>query len=128
MSKGWKGEGKTHRFVWTAADNGAVGTHVLGTLPEDFVVTDCIAVVKTAPVGGGTIVLGEDGGGDADGYFTDMDALTAGVTRGTGALVINTGEEVIHLVDGDKDGVQITIATALYSAGEIHFFFEGFQS
>lgn len=125
---GWIPEAKVHKFVWKASDNGAVGTHSLGNLPENFVVTRCVAVVKTALTGGGTIICGEDGGGDADGYFTDMDALAAGAHRGTGALVISTGEDVDHLVDGSKDGVLITIATALYSAGEIHFFFEGFQS
>jgi len=128
-AKGWIGEYKAHKVSWTAAEHGAVATHVLGTLPDNFIIERVIARVIVAPVGGGSLVVGEDGGGDADGYFTDMDALSlASITRGTGALVNNSGEEVEFMVDATKDGVLATVATTLYSAGEIDFYFIGVQS
>jgi len=125
-AKGFKPDLRVIKFSWDAADAGAIGTHALGNLPDDFIVTRVVAHCVVAPVGGGTIVLGEDATGDDDGYFTDMDAFAAGsVANGTGALVASVAP---HLVDAAEDGVQITIATALYSAGEIDFYFEGYQA
>jgi hypothetical protein len=111
-----------------AVHGGAVGTIALGNLPDGFVVNHCYAIAETALTGGGTMVVGEDGGGDADGYFTDIDAITAtAAVKGTGALVNNTGDEVFHLVVAAKDGVQLTIASTAYTAGKVHFVFIGSQ-
>jgi hypothetical protein len=135
--KGWKGEHKTIKFTYDySVHGGAVGTIALGDLPDGFVVEKCSAVIETALVGGGTFVVGEDGGGDDDGYWTDLDAATVGsVVAGTGALVWtapNTaneiGNEKTHIVAAAKDGVQVKISTTAYTTGKITFYFSGIQS
>jgi hypothetical protein len=111
-----------------AVHGGAVGTIALGNLPDNFVVTHCLANAETALTGGGTMVVGEDGGGDADGYFTDLDAIAVATpVKGSGALVNNAGAEVFHKVAAAKDGVLITIGTTAYTAGKVHFVFIGVQ-
>jgi hypothetical protein len=130
-AEGWKAGLTCHKFTWDVASSqgGAVGTIALGDLPDNFVVTHCVAVAETALTGGGSAVLGEDGGGDADGYFTDLDAIAVATPiKGSGALVNNTGAEIMHKVAAAKDGVLLTIATTAYTAGKIHFFFIGVQA
>lgn len=115
---------------------GAVGTIALGDLPTSFIITHAYAYVETALVGGGTFVVGEDGGGDADGYFLDLDAKAlASVTLGSGALIYSSpttaaeiGNEKPYVVASATDGVQVTIASTAYTAGKIHFIFEGHQA
>jgi len=128
-AKTWAPGLEAIKKTWNFADHGgAVGTIALGNLPDGWVITDCYANARVAPVGGGTMVCGEDGGGDADGYFTDLDAIAiATPLRGTGALVVGTGEEVVFKVAAAKDGVLLTIATTAYTAGTIDFVFIGFQ-
>lgn len=103
--------------------NGAVGSVKVCDLPDNFVISEAIVNVDTALVGGGTLVVGEDGGGDADGYWTDLDAVT-GVLKGSGALVASNKA---HQVDPAKDGLYITIATTAYTAGVLKFSFIGYQ-
>lgn len=120
----WKGELTTVQCSIDLAKNGAVGTHKICDLPTKFVVVELVAYAPNGLTGGGSIIIGEDGSGDADGYFTDMDAVT-GVVKGTGALVAS-GKA--HIVDGAKDGVLATIATDAYTAGTIEFTFVGYQA
>lgn len=103
--------------------NGAVGSVKVCDLPDNFVISEAVVNVDTALVGGGTLVVGEDGGGDADGYWTDLDAVT-GVLKGSGALVASNKA---HQVDPAKDGLYITIATTAYTAGVLKFSFIGYQ-
>lgn len=118
-----------------AVHGGAVGTIALGNLPDSFVVTGAYVVCETALVGGGTFVVGEDGGGDADGYFLDLDGIAlSAVKKGDGALLMTApataneiGDDKAHIVVSTKDGVLVTIGTTAYTAGKLHFFFEGFQ-
>jgi hypothetical protein len=137
-AKNWASEIKNVKLTYDyAVHGGSVGTINLGNLPDNFVITKVVAVAETALTGGGTLVVGEDGGGDADGYFTDLDAIAVATpVAGTGALVFDPpatdaadiGNEKMHKVDSAKDGVLITIATTGYTAGKIHFNFIGFQS
>ncbi len=130
-AKLWKGEIRTLKFTYDfSVSGGSVGTIALGNLPDNFVVEQVSAFIETALVGGGTFVVGEDGGGDADGYFTDLDAAAVGTcVRGTGALVNNAGADTAlrHVVAAAKDGVQITVGTTAYTVGVISFYFSGFQ-
>ena len=128
-AKEWSPDLKAIKLTWdVAVQGGAVGTIALGNLPDGFVVNHCYAIAETALTGGGTAVVGEDGSGDADGYFTDIDAITTtAAVKGTGALVNNTGAEVFHLVAAAKDGVQVTVASTPYTAGKVHFVFIGSQ-
>ena len=103
--------------------NGAVGAKKVCDLPDAFIVAEAIVNVDTALVGGGTLVVGEDGAGDADGYWTDLDAVT-GVLKCSGALCAS-GKA--HQVAPALDGVQITIATTAYTAGVLKFSFIGYQ-
>lgn len=104
--------------------NGGVGTVKVCDLPDNFIVSEVIVNVKTALVGGGTLTVGEDGvAGDADGYFTDLDAVT-GVLKGTGALVASNKA---HAVKAANDGVLITIGTTAYTVGVLKFSFIGYQ-
>lgn len=115
--------------------NGAVGAHVLGNLPDDFIITDVIVNPVLALTGGGTMVVGEDGGGDADGYCLNLDAVTIDVaSRCIGALIYTApatageiGTELPYKVLPAKDGFTITIATTAYTAGILEFIVIGYQ-
>jgi hypothetical protein len=130
MAKGWIGELKSYTFTWdVSVQGGAVGTIALGNLPEGFVVTEAWANARTALTGGGTAVVGQDGGGDADGYFTDIDAIAVATPiRATGALCVATsGLEAVYKVASATDGVLVTVGTTAYTAGVVDFVFLGFQ-
>lgn len=124
-SKLWKNEYTSIdcSYDLSKTGNGTVGTHAVCDLPTDFVITKAIVNVDTALVGGGTLVVGEDGGGDADGYWTDLDAVT-GVLKGSGALVAS---DAAYQIASAKDGVQITIGTTPYTVGVLKFKFIGYQ-
>lgn len=129
-AKNWRGDVKALTFTWdVSVQGGAVGTIALGDLPEGFVVTECWANARTALTGGGTAVVGQDGGGDADGYFTDIDAIAVATPiRATGALCVATsGLEAVYKVAAATDGVQVTVGTTAYTAGVVDFVFIGFQ-
>lgn len=121
--KTWTNDLITLECTLDLSKNGAIGTHKICDLPDAFVVTDIVVNVPTALTGGGSLVLGEDGAGDADGYFTDLDAVV-GVLKGSGALVAS-GKA--HKVDPAKDGVLATIATTAYTAGVVYVNVIGFQ-
>lgn len=127
-AKGWSADLKACKFTYDfAVHGGAVGTILLGELPDSFVVTHCVAVAETALTGGGSMVVGN--AGDADGYWTDIDAIAVATpVKGSGALVNSTGAEVMHKVTSANDDVTITIATTAYTAGKVHFFFIGVQA
>jgi histidine ammonia-lyase len=137
-AKGWAPGLTSYQFTYDyAVHGGAVGTIALGNLPDNFIVMKVLAHAETALTGGGSFVVGEDGSGDADGYFTDLDAISVStVLAGTGALVYSppttdaadVGNELPHLVVAAKDGVQVTIGTTAYTAGKIHFVFVGVQA
>ncbi len=135
-AKLWKGELQNLKYTYDfSVHGGSVGTIALGNLPDGYVIQRVTAVIETALVGGGTFVVGEDGGGDADGYFLDMDAFTVDlVYQGKGALVwaapltaAEIGNELVYRVVAAKDGVQVTVGTTAYTAGVISFYFSGYQ-
>lgn len=129
-ASGWTPELKAIKFTYDySIHGGAVGTIALGDLPTGFVITHCVAVAETVLTGGGTFVVGEDGGGDDDGYWTDLDAIAVATpVKGSGALVNSTGAEVMRKVPSATDGVAVKIATTGYTAGKVHFFFIGIQA
>ncbi len=124
---------KSDLVVGTA--NGAIGAHVLGNLPDDFIITDVIVNPVLGLTGGGTIIVGEDGGGDADGYCLDLDAVTIDVAvRCKGALIHTApataneiGTEAPYKVLPAKDGFTYTIASVAYTAGILEFLVLGYQ-
>jgi hypothetical protein len=130
-AKIWRPGFQALSFTWdVAVQGGAVGTIALGNLPEGFVVTECWANARTALVGGGTAVVGQDGGGgDADGYFTNIDAIAVATPiRATGVLCTATsGLEAVYKVAAATDGVLVTVATTAYTEGVVDFIFIGFQ-
>lgn len=123
--KTWTNDIVTQECTLDLKAKGAIGTQKICDLPDNFVVTDVVAYVVEAPVtaDSATAVVGEDGAGDADGYFTNIAALT-NVVKGTGALV--TGGKA-HKVDPTKDGVLVTVAVGTFTAGKILFNFIGYQ-
>lgn len=107
---------------------GAVSAISLGNLPDNFIITEMFVVIDTTITSGGTptIVIGEDGGGDADGYFADFFGTpTAGVALKGGGALISDG---VHIVASAKDGLTVTIGTAAVTAGVFRVFVRGFQS
>lgn len=125
---------KSNIVVGTA--NGAVGAHTIGNLPTGFVVTAVYANAVSATItGGGSIVVGEDGGGDADGYCLDLDAIaTATIVKCAGALIYTSpitageiGNEKPYKVPSATDGFTYTIASSVYTAGIIEFTVVGYQ-
>lgn len=127
--KFWIGEIKTLSFEYDFAKlGGAVGAIALGNLPDGFLVKDMLLHVDTTITSGGTptIVIGEDGGGDADGYFADFFGTpTANVALKGGGALISDG---VHRVDSAKDGVTVTIGTAALTAGKFRVFVTGIQA
>jgi hypothetical protein len=124
----WKKASQKQLLHYTydySVHGGAVGTISLGDLPSGFVATAMYADAETALVGGGSLVVGEDGGGDDDGYFADLDAIAVGTTVKGGGALITDG---VHKVAAAKDGFQVTIATTAYTAGKVHFTVEGYQA
>lgn len=127
--KAWIGELKTLTYTYDFAElGGAVSAISLGNLPDSFVVTEMHLVIDTTITSGGTptIVIGEDGSGDADGYFADFFGTpTAGVAlKGGGALV----SDGVHIVAAAKDGLTVTVGTAALTAGKFRVFVTGIQS
>jgi hypothetical protein len=124
---------KSDLVVGTA--NGAVGTHVLGNLPDEFIINKVYVNAVTALTGGGTLVVGEDGGGDDDGYCLDLDAVALdSVTQCAGALLYTSpvtageiGNEKPYKVAATKDGFAYKIATTAYTAGILEFTIIGYQ-
>lgn len=109
-------------------DAGAIGTIALGNLPTGFVATEMFVVIDTTITSGGTptIILGEDGGGDADGYFADFFGTpTAGTALKGGGALLSDG---VHIVAAAKDGILMTIGTAALTAGAFRIFVKGIQS
>lgn len=134
MARVFSKDYRVEKFTWDVPeDGGAVGTIALGNLPTNFVVQKMEIYVETALTGGGSCTLGNDGGSaDADGYATDMDALSAGtITRGQGELLFTAGDtedkDESHLVTSSADGVVVTVSTTPYTAGRLHFYFCGYS-
>lgn len=131
MAKIWKERDlKVLKFTWDFSVNGgAVGAIELGSLPENYVITKGTYVVKTAPVGGGTIVIGQTGG-DTDGFNTDMDAYAVNAVGNLkGALIWDsTDKHMIPYYTNSNQLVSILVATTAYTAGKIEFYFEGYQA
>ena len=115
--------------------NGAIGAHVVKNLPDDFIITGVIVNPVLGLTGGGTLVVGEDGGGDADGYCADLDAVTIDVAvQCSGALIWTEpataneiGTALAYKVLPAKDGFTYTIATTAYTAGILEFIVTGYQ-
>ena len=127
--KQWIGEIKTLTYEYDFAKlGGAIGTLSLGNLPAGFLVKDMLLHVDTTITSAGTptIVIGEDGGGDDDGYFADFFGTPTANTalKGGGALV----SDGIHRVDSAKDGVAVKIGTAALTAGKFRVFVTGIQA
>jgi hexokinase len=103
----------------------AIGTAVLGNLPDGFVVQSARLQEVSAITSTATLALGEDGAGDADGYLVAVDP--AATQRCHGALLGASGADLEHVVDAAKDGVLITAAVANVVAGKIAVYFQGYQ-
>lgn len=115
--------------------NGAVGAHVLGNLPDDFIILGVTVNPVLGLTGGGSIVVGEDGGGDADGYCADLDGVTIDVAvTCSGALIWSEpatpneiGTPLAYKVAAAKDGFTYTIASTPYTEGILEFIIVGYQ-
>jgi len=132
-SKFFSGEKRVIRLEHDfALENKAIGAHVLADLPTNFIITSVHAQTVGTLTAGASLVIGEDGGGDADGYCTDIIAGQADlkVVRGEGALVYNSTDKrpLTYPVVSTKDGLQITIGTAAVVAGKLIVYIEGIQA
>jgi hypothetical protein len=138
-AKLWAQEPKVLKYTYDfSLLGGAVGAISLGNLPDGFIVEKMTREIVTALTSGGaaTVVLGEDGGGDADGYATDFFADAAGSVGGCqGALIWTapaTANEIgapkPHKVAAAKDGLTLTVGTAALTAGKFHVYVMGHQS
>lgn len=100
-------------------------------LPDDFVVQSVRTEIIEDLTATSTLVIGEDGGGDADGYSTDVGSVSVGATlRGNGALLFDATDKYYkeHIVDPAKDGILLTSGVANLVAGKIRIFIDGYQS
>jgi len=129
-SKVWTGELiNLPPFKYDFAElGGAVGAIALGDLPDNFIVTEMFLHIDTTITSGGTptIVIGEDGGGDADGYFANFFGTpSAGTALKDGGALLSDG---VHKVASAQDGLTITVGTAALTAGVFRVFVRGFQA
>lgn len=127
--KVWKQELVNLVYKYDFAElGGATGTLALGNLPDNFVVSEMYVYIDTTITSGGTptLIIGEDGGGDADGYFADFFGTPSANTalKGGGALL----SDGVHRVDPAKDGVLLTIGVAAVTAGVFRVIVRGFQA
>jgi hypothetical protein len=106
----------------------AVGAVSLGDLPDGFVIQSIRVQELVALTATTTIALGEDGGGDADGYLVAVDPAAS--QRGAGALLYDATDKHYNesVVDPAKDGLLLTTAVAAAVAGKICVIVQGFQS
>jgi len=115
-----------------ALENKAIGAHVLADLPTNFIINSVNVQTIGTLTAGASLVIGEDGGGDADGYCTDIIAGQADgkVVRGEGALLYSSTDKrpLSYPVVASKDGLQITIGTAAVVAGKLIVYIEGIQA
>jgi hypothetical protein len=126
---GWKSGPVSLYFKYDfAEDGGEVGTVALGNLPTGFVIDSMDVLVDTALASGGTptVELGQDGGGDADGYHADFfgSASADALIEGGGALLAS-GK---HKVAEATDGLLMTIGTAALTAGAFRVVVQGYQA
>lgn len=117
-----------HDFSLENIANGS--TKLLGDLPDGFVIQSIRLQELVALTASSTIALGEDGGGDADGYLIAVDP--AATQRGKGALVwdATSGNEfsIEHVVAASKDGLLMTVAGANAVVGKVAVLVQGYQS
>ncbi len=131
-SKLAKGEVKVLRFEhdFSVEAVNAAATKNLGNLPTGFIVQSVRVLEEETVTATATIALGEDGGGDADGYLVAADL--AATQRGKGALVWDStaGDEHPdeHSVAAATDGVLLTVGVANAVAGKVVVLFAGYQS
>ena len=104
---------------------GAVGAVKIGDLPDGFVIQSLRLQELSPLTATTTVAIGEDGGGDADGYLAAVDP--AATQRGAGALLAAAGVPTEHVVDPDKDGLQITTAVAAAVTGKVAVLVQGYQ-
>lgn len=116
-----------HDFSLEAVNSAA--TKKLGDLPDNFVIQSIRVQELAAVTATATIALGEDGGGDADGYLAATDIPALGSSRGAGALLYDAvdKEPLESVVDPAKDGLLMTVGTANAVAGKIAVFVQGYQ-
>jgi hypothetical protein len=118
-----------YEYDFSVNPQSGVGAVNLGNLPDEFVVQSVRCKVVGTLTATTTIALGEDGGGDADGYLQAVDP--AATQRGNGALVYDAtaGDDhfIEHVVDATKDGIVLTTAVAAAIAGKVIVYFQGYQ-
>jgi hypothetical protein len=130
MSKQWIAESLVEVYKYDYdVHGGAISTIVLADLPTNFVITGMDLVVDTTLTAGGaaTIVIGQDGGGDADGYFLNVFATpTAGAHCNAGGALLAAG--ITSKVALATNGLAMTIGAFALTAGAFRIFVRGFQS
>jgi hypothetical protein len=117
-----------------AVDPLSIGAASLGDLPDGFVVLSVVAKITGTATATSTLTVGEDGGGDADGYGADILAsyttLIPKILKGALIWDATAGDEHPEpfVVDAAKDGVLVTVGTLALAAGKVEIFFHGFQA
>ena len=103
-----------------------VGAVNIGDLPDGFIVQSMRLQELVGLTATTTVALGEDGGGDADGYLAAVDP--AATQKCTGALLGVAGGDLEHVVDPNKDGIVLTTAFAPAIVGKVAIFVQGYQT
>lgn len=127
--KVWKNEFVTLPYEYSfAVHGGAIGNIALGNLPEGFILQSIAVVIEETLTSGGvpTLELGEDGGGDDNGYVEDFGGtLSAGsAIKGAGALISDN----FHQVAAAKDGLVLKVGANALTAGKFRVYASGFQA
>lgn len=125
-AKLWKTEAETLRFEYDFdVQGGAIGTIVLGTLPDNFVMTEVYHVVETLLESAGTPVVEFGNDADQDGFVPDIGLAVAGETEKSAGALVTGGA---HLVLAADDSMDMEIGTAALTAGKLAIYVRGFQA
>lgn len=121
VGSGFTNEKEIVRVIYDyAKDGGAAGTLTLATATSDCVISDFMAVVKTAVVSGGAATVEAGMTGDTDFFLTAK--LQAALTAGT--VLPEDGAFNSKAKLASAQVLSQTIAVAALTAGKIEYTFE----
>ena len=127
FSGGYGQESKSYRFTYSFAASGGdtADTFEMGETDGKFIVTKSLVHVTTACTSGGSAVVTIGTSGDPDAF---MDATAGAVANLVDDDITADQAAGTNLVLASAETIELTIATADLTAGEISLYLEGYAA
>ena len=127
ISGGYAGEKVSYRFNYSfdASGGATADTFQLGVVDKKFIVTKSLVHVTTACTSGGSAVVTIGTGTDADAF---MDATAGAVANLVDDDVTADQAAGTNLVLAADETIELAIATAALTAGDISLYLEGYAA